>query len=85
MTLKVSATSNPPSIAGAIAGVIRDHGKTDIQAIGAASINQAVKAIAIARGYLAPTGIDLICIPAFMDMEVNGEHRTGIKLILTTR
>ncbi len=83
--LTVSSKSNPNSVAGAIAGVIREHGKAEIQAIGAGAINQSVKAIAIARGFVAPTGIDLIFIPAFTDVEINGEERTAIKLIIQPR
>ncbi len=83
--LKVSANSNPNSVAGALAGFIREQGRTEIQAIGAAAINQAVKAIAIARGFVAPGGIDLICIPAFQDVVINGEERTAIKLIVEPR
>lgn len=70
--LKVSATSNPGSVAGALAGVIREEGQAEIQAIGAGALNQAVKAIAIARGFVAPQGVDLIVIPAFIDIEVGG-------------
>ena len=83
--LKVSATSNPGSVAGALAGVIREEGKAEIQAIGAGALNQAVKAIAIARGFVAPQGIDLVVIPAFIDIEVDGEARTAIKLIVQPR
>jgi stage V sporulation protein S len=83
--LKVSSKSNPNSVAGAIAGVIREHGKAEIQAIGAGAINQSIKAIAIARGFVAPIGIDLIFIPAFTDVEINGEERTAIKLIIQPR
>lgn len=83
--LKVSATSNPGSVAGALAGVIREEGKAEIQAIGAGALNQAVKAIAIARGFVAPQGIDLVVIPAFIDIEVDGEERTAIKLIVQPR
>ncbi len=83
--LKVSSNSNPNSVAGALAGVIREHGKAEIQAIGAGAINQAVKAIAIARGFVSPSGIDLVCIPAFMDIEIDGEERTAIKLIVQPR
>ena len=85
MMLKVSATSNPGSVAGALAGTIREVGKAEIQAIGAGALNQAVKAIAIARGFVAPQGIDLIVIPAFIDIEVDGEERTAIKLIVQPR
>lgn len=80
--LKVSSKSNPNSVAGALAGVIREHGQAEIQAIGAGAINQSVKAIAIARGFLSPSGIDLICIPAFADIIIDGEERTAIKLIV---
>jgi stage V sporulation protein S len=83
--LKVSAKSNPNSVAGALAGVIREKGAAEIQAIGAGAINQAVKAIAIARGFVAPSGIDLVCVPAFTDIEIEGEERTAIKLIVQPR
>jgi stage V sporulation protein S len=80
--LKVSAKSNPNSVAGALAGVIRESGSAELQAVGAAAINQAIKAIAIARGFVAPTGIDLICVPAFTEIEIEGEERTAIKLLV---
>jgi len=83
--LKVSAKSSPNSIAGALAGVIRERGTAEIQAIGAGAINQAVKAVAIARGFVAPSGIELICIPAFTDIIIDGEERTAIKLIVEPR
>ncbi len=83
--LKVSAKSNPNKVAGAIAGTIREQGKAEINTIGAGSLNQAIKAIAIARGFVAPGGINLICIPAFVDIEIDGEERTAIKLILEPR
>ena len=83
--LKVSAKSNPSSVAGALAGVIREKGKAEMQAIGAGAINQAIKAIAIARGYVAPSGIDLICIPAFTDIQIDGEERTAIKIFVEPR
>lgn len=83
--LKVSAKSNPNSVAGALAGVIREKGSAEMQAIGAGSINQAVKSIAIARGFVSPSGIDLICIPAFTDIVVDGEERTAIKFIIQPR
>lgn len=83
--LKVSAKSSPNSVAGALAGVLRENQSAEMQAIGAGAINQAVKAIAIARGFVAPTGIDLICIPAFTDININGEERTAIKLIIQPR
>ncbi len=83
--LKVSAKSNPNSVAGALAGVIREQGKAEMQAIGAGAINQAVKAIAIARGYVAPSGIDLVSIPAFVDINVDGEEKTAIRIIVRPR
>jgi stage V sporulation protein S len=83
--LKVSAKSNPNSVAGAVAGVIREKGRTELQAIGAGALNQAIKAVAIARGFVAPQGMDLICIPAFVDIILDGEERTAIKLIVEPR
>lgn len=83
--LKVSAKSNPNSVAGALAGVLRERGGAEMQAIGAGALNQAVKAVAIARGFIAPQGIDLVCIPAFMDVEIDGQERTAIKLIVGAR
>ena len=83
--LKVSSQSRPSSVAGAIAGVIREKGRVEIQAIGASAVNQAIKAVAIARGYLAPGGIDVICIPAFTDVYIENEERTAVKLIIEPR
>jgi stage V sporulation protein S len=83
--LKVSAKSSPNAVAGALAGVLREKGSAEIQAIGAGAINQAVKAIAISRGFVAPSGMDLICIPAFCDIIIDGEERTAIKFIIQPR
>ncbi|MDO5602309.1 MAG: stage V sporulation protein S [Oscillospiraceae bacterium] len=83
--LKVSSKSSPNSVAGAIAGVIRSSSKVEVQAVGAGAANQALKAVAIARGYLAPIGVDLVCIPAFANVNIDGEDRTAIKLIVETR
>ncbi len=83
--LKVSSRSVPNSVAGAIASVIRDNFSVEVQAVGAGAANQAIKAIAIARGYLAPIGIDLICIPAFASVVIDGEDRTAMKLICERR
>ena len=83
--LKVSSKSNPNSVAGALAGVIRESGTAEIQAIGAGALNQAVKAIAIARGFLTPAGIDIVCVPAFSDVIIDGEERTAIKLTILTK
>ncbi|KIL44959.1 stage V sporulation protein S [Jeotgalibacillus soli] len=83
--LKVSSRSNPNSVAGALAGVLRERGMVEVQAIGAGALNQAVKAVAIARGFVAPGGVDLICIPAFTDIKIDGEERTAMKLIIEPR
>lgn len=80
--LKVASKSSPNSVAGALAGIIREHGSAEIQAVGAGALNQSIKAIAIARGFLAPSGIDLVFIPAFTEIEINGEARTAIKIVV---
>jgi stage V sporulation protein S len=80
--LRVAAKSNPNSVAGALAGVIREQGIAELQSIGAGALNQAIKALAIARGFMAPSGIDLICRPAFTDLVVDGQDRTAIRLII---
>ena len=83
--LRVSSRSIPNSVAGAIAAVIREDGAVEVQAVGAGALNQAVKAIAISRGYLAPSGIDVICIPAFANVDIDGDERTALKLIVEVR
>lgn len=83
--LKVAKTSNPNAVAGALANTIRQDGNAELQAIGAGALNQGIKAVIIARGYVAPSGIDLVCIPAFTEIEINGEERTAIKLIIQSR
>ena len=83
--LKVSSKSNPNSVAGAIAGVLPEKGNTKIQVIGAGALNQAIKAIAIARGFVAPSGVNLVFVPAFTDVLINNENRTAIKLIIGPR
>ncbi|MBI2864130.1 MAG: stage V sporulation protein S [Chloroflexi bacterium] len=83
--LKVSSLSRPSAVAGAIAGVIRECGRAEVQAIGAGAVNQAVKAIAIARGYVAAAGMDLICVPAFTDVSINDGERTAIRIIVEPR
>ncbi|WP_149453959.1 stage V sporulation protein S [Pasteuria penetrans] len=83
--LRVSSTSKANCVAGAVAGVVRERGQAEIQCIGAGAINQAIKAVAIARGFVAPTGMDLIAIPAFTDITIDGEERTAIKLIIEPR
>ena len=80
--LKVSTKSNPNSVAGALANVFREKGVVEIQAVGAGALNQAIKAIAIARGFVAPSGKNLVCIPAFQDISIDGEERTAIRLIV---
>ena len=80
--LKISAKSNPNSIAGAIAGQIKEKEKSELRAIGAGAINQAMKAIVITTGFLTPSGIEIVCIPAFTQVEFDGEERTGMKLIV---
>jgi stage V sporulation protein S len=83
--LKVSAQSKPKSIAGALAAVVREKGRAELQAVGAGAVNQAIKAIAIARGYVAPNGIDLVTIPAFLEITIDQEERTAIKFIVEKR
>ncbi len=83
--LKVSSKSNPSKVAGAIANIYRENKEVEIQTIGAGSLNQAIKAIAICRGFVAPTGDNLVAIPAFNDIIINGEQKTAIKLIITNK
>ncbi len=80
--LKISAKSSPNSIAGAIAGLVKENGKAEMQAIGAGAINQAVKAVAIARGFVAPSGLELVCSPAFTAVNIDNEDKTGIKFVV---
>ena len=84
-TLKVRSKSNPNSIAGALANVLKEKNTVEIQASGAGALNQAIKAVAIARGFVAPSGKNLICIPAFTDIMIDGEERTAIKLIIEAK
>ena len=83
--LKVSARSRSTAVAGAIAGTVRESGRAEAQAIGAGAVNQAVKAVAIARRYLALDGIDVICIPVFTEVEIEGQGRTAMKLVVESR
>lgn len=78
--LKVSSKSSPASVAGAIAGLVKDGVPVNMQCVGAGAVNQAVKAIAIARGFLIPTGVDISCAPTFSDVEIGGESRTAIRI-----
>ena len=83
--LKVSTRSNPNAVAGAMAGVVRTHGAVEVQVVGAGALNQAVKAVAIARGYVEQSGIDLVCVPTFADITIDGEQRTAIRLRIEDR
>ena len=78
--LKVSSKSSPASVAGAIAGMVKDGVPVNIQSVGAGAVNQAIKAVAIARGFLIPTGVDISCAPTFADIDINGESRTAIRI-----
>ena len=80
--LRIGAHSDPNKVAGALAGTIREQGRAEMQPIGAGALNQAIKSIAIARGFLAPSGVDLVCYPAFVDVEVDGNERTAIRLFV---
>lgn len=81
-TLKVSSKSNPNSIAGALANVLRDENTVEIQAVGAGALNQAIKGIIIARGFVAPSGKNLCCVPSFAEVIIDNEERTAIKLTI---
>lgn len=83
--LKVSTKSNPNSVAGAIANSLKDKTTVEVQAIGAGALNQAIKSIAIARGFLAPAGRELYCVPSFSETHIDGLERTAIKLLINTR
>ena len=83
--LKVSSKSSPASVAGAIAGMIKDGVFVEIQAVGAGAVNQAVKAIAISRGFLSPIGIEVVCVPSFADIVIDGEYRTAIRFSVEPR
>ncbi len=83
--IKVSSESRTSAVAGAIAGVVREQDHADVQAIGAGAVNQAVKAVAIARGYLKEDGISIICLPEFTSVDIGGKERTAIRLVIETR
>lgn len=83
--LKVSTRSRPSAVAGAIAGVIRENGMAEVQSIGAGATNQAIKAVAIARSYLNEEGIDIVCVPSFIDVAIDDEERTAIRLLIERR
>ncbi len=82
--LKVRATTRPTATAGAIAGIVREGGAPEVQAIGAAAVNQAVKAVIIARAYLVQDGLDLYCVPGFAEVSIAGEARTAVRLRIET-
>ena len=84
-TIKVSSKSEPNKVAGALANVFREKGVVEVQAIGAGALNQAIKGVAIARGFVAPSGKNLVCTPAFIDINIDGEERTAIKLIVEAK
>ena len=83
--IKVSATSRTAAVAGAIAGVIREHKHAEVQAIGAGAVNQAVKALVLAVGYLNGDGIQIVCVPEFVDVTIDDKVRTAIKLVIDLR
>jgi len=83
--IKVSAGSRTSAVAGAIAGMVREHHRAEVQAIGAGAVNQAVKATAIARGYLLEDGIDVVCLPEFTTVDIEGKERTAIRLVVEPR
>lgn len=83
--LKVSSKSSPASVAGAIAGMIKDGEHVEVQAVGAGAVNQAVKAIAIACSFLEPADIKIACVPAFADIVIEGEYRTAIRFVVASR
>lgn len=83
--IKVSARSRTASVAGAIAGVIREAGKAEVQAIGAGAVNQAIKAIAIATGYLAEEDVFVVCVPSFTEVNIDQQERTAIRILVEPR
>ena len=83
--LRVGSASDPNKVAGALAGTIRAHNEAEMQTVGAGALNQAVKAMAIARGFLAPSGIELVAWPSFIDIEIDGNERTAIRLSVRVR
>ena len=83
--LKVSSRSNPNAVAGAFAGVVREQGRVEVQVVGAGALNQAIKAVAIARSMLSTQGVDLVCIPTFAEIEIDGQPRTAMQLVVESR
>ena len=83
--IKVGSKSNPNAVAGAIANILRETKALEVQTIGAGALNQSVKAIAIARGFIAPSGKNIVCIPTFADINIEGNLKTAIKLIVEVK
>jgi stage V sporulation protein S len=83
--IKVSANSRTSAVAGAIAGIVREHKRAEVQAIGAGAVNQALKALALATGYLKLDGINIVCVPEFVDVEIEDKVRTAIKIVVEPR
>ena len=83
--IKVSANSRTSAVAGAIAGVVREHKRAEVQAIGAGAVNQAVKALVLAVGYLRHDGIEVVCVPEFADVTIDDKVRTAVKLVVEPR
>ena len=83
--VKVSARSRTAAVAGAIAGIVREHGRAEVQAVGAGAVNQAVKAVAVAISFLGQDGLDVICLPIFVEVQMKKGDRTGIRLIVEKR
>ncbi len=83
--IKVSANSRTAAVAGAIAGVMRENRIAEVQSIGAGAVNQAIKAIILAKGYLLNDGFDIMCVPEFVDVEIDGKVRTAIKFTVQSR
>ncbi|HSH01100.1 MAG TPA: stage V sporulation protein S [Anaerolineae bacterium] len=83
--IKVSAQSRTSSVAGAIAGVIREQGRAEVQAVGAGAVNQAVKAVAIATGYMADEDVEVVSIPSFVEIDIDGQERTALRILVEPR
>ena len=83
--IKVSANSRTSAVAGAIAGVVREHKRAEVQAIGAGAVNQSVKALVLAIGYLKNDGIEVVCVPEFVDVTIDDKVRTAIKMVIEPR
>lgn len=82
IVLKVASSSNPSSVAGALVKNMQEGKDVELLAVGAGAVNQAVKAVAIARGYVSPQGVDITIKPGFEDVEIEGNKKTAVKLIV---